>query len=98
VAESNRWGSFLIGLISGAVIGSVVTFWLVDRTRWSGRRRGAEPGGRAGEIASIVMERGSEFLERVKEVIREAIEEGREAARQTRSELEERFGGESEEQ
>lgn len=62
-----------------------------------GRRRGTELGSRAGDIASVVMERGSEFLERMREIIREAIEEGRETARETRSELEERFRVEREE-
>jgi len=96
VAGNDRRRSFLIGLISGAVIGSVVTFWLAGRMRgWRGRR-GTERGGRAGEIASVVMERASEFLEKVREAINQAVEEGRETARKTRSELEERFRGEGE--
>jgi hypothetical protein len=64
------------------------------RMRQRGRRGG---GGRASEIASIVRERGSEFLERAREAISQAIEEGREAARKTRSDVEERFKEEGEE-
>jgi len=96
VGGSDRRRSFLIGLISGAVVGSAATAWFVGRMRWWGRRH-PEVGGRAGEIASIFMERAGEFLERVKEAITEAIEEGRETARKTRSELEERLGAEREE-
>jgi len=97
VAGKNRRRSFLTGLIVGGVVGSAVTVWLVGKMRWWGRRRGAELGGRAGEIASIVTERGSEFLARAKEAISQAIEEGKETARKTRTDLEERFKGESEE-
>ena len=97
MAENGRRRSFLIGLVSGAVVGSVVTAWLVGRMGWGGRRRGPELGGKAGEIVSVVMERGSEFLEKVREAISQAIEEGRETARKTRSELDERFRVDSEE-
>lgn len=91
MAENGRRRSFLIGLVSGAVVGSVVTAWLIGRIGWWGRRRGAERGGKAGEIVSVIMERGSEFLEKVREAVGQAIEGGRETARKTRSELDERF-------
>ena len=94
--ENNRGRSFLAGLILGGVAGSAATVWLVGRMRWWGRRRGAELGGRAGEITSIITERGSEFLARAKEAISQAVEEGRETARKTRSDLEDKFKGESE--
>lgn len=97
MAGNGRRRGFLIGLITGAVVGSAVTFWLVGRMRWLGRRRGPELGSRAGEIASIVMERGSEFLAKVRDAIGQAVDEGRDTARKTRSELEERFKEEGEE-
>jgi len=96
VAGNSRRRGFLAGLILGGVVGSAATVWLIGRMRWWGRRRGVELGGRAGDIASIITERGSEFLSRAKEAISQAVEEGRETARKTRSDLEDRFKGESE--
>lgn len=94
MAGKNR--SFLIGLILGGVIGSVPAIWIAGRMRQRFRGRGTGPGGRASEFATVARERGGEFLARVREHIRQAVEEGRESARKTRSEFEERFKDESE--
>lgn len=87
--------SFLTGLVLGGVVGSAITIWLVMRMQRG--RRGAQLGGRVGEIASIVRERGGEFLGKVREIVSEAVEEGRGSARKTRSDVEERFKEEREE-
>lgn len=96
MASERRRPGFLIGLIMGAVIGSVLAVWITQRVRKQWRERGIDLG-RAGELAALARERGGEFLARARQIIRQAIEEGREAATKTRSELEERFKKESEE-
>jgi gas vesicle protein len=93
VAEGNKGRGFLTGLILGGVIGSALTVLIVVRMRQRGRR-GAGVGSRAGELASFVKD---EVLGGVREVIRRAVDEGREAARKTRSDVEERFKEEGKE-
>lgn len=93
MAEENRGHGFLTGFIIGGVLGAALTIWLVERMRPRGRR-GVGVGSRAGELASFIKD---EVLGGAREVIRRAIEEGREAARGTRTDLEERLREESEE-
>ncbi len=92
MAEENRGHGFLTGLIIGGVLGAALTIWLVARIR-PGGRGGAGVGSRAGELASFIKD---EVLGGAREVIRRAIEEGREAARSTRADIEERLTKESE--
>lgn len=93
MAEENRGHGFLTGLIIGGVIGTALTFWLVERMGQPGRR-GVGVGSRASELASYIKD---EVFGRAKELIRRTIEEGSETARKTRSDLEERLKKESEE-
>ena len=93
MAEDNKGRGFLIGLILGGVIGSVLSAWIVLRMRQRGRRV-TGLGSRVGELASFVKD---EVLGGAREVIGRAIEEGREAARKTRADLDERLKKESEE-
>jgi len=97
VSEGNRSQTFLVGLLVGGVIGSVLTVWLTGRARRGLRERGIDIGGRLGELGSLAREKGEEFLGRAKEVIEHAIEEGKEASHKARSELEERLKKEGEE-
>jgi hypothetical protein len=90
VANENRGRNFLIGFILGAVIGSVVTGWLAGRVQRQLRRRGIDLG-TASELASSARERGSNWLARVREIVRQAMEEGRQAADRTRSDIEEKY-------
>ena len=92
MAGGNKGRGFLTGLILGGVIGSVLTAWIVARMRQRGRRV-AVVGSRVGEIAGVVKD---ELIGGVREVLRRAVEEGRETARKSRSDLEERFKKESE--
>ena len=93
MAEDNKGRGFLTGFILGGVIGSALTVWIVTRMRQRGRRV-AGVGSRAGEVVGFVKD---EVLGGVKEILRRAVEEGREAARKTRSDLEERLKEEGKE-
>lgn len=92
MAGENSGRSFLTGLILGAVVGAAATVWLGRRIRQRSVGRGV--GGKASEFAAFVKD---ELLGRAKEAIRRAVEEGREAARKSRSDLEERSKEDSEE-
>jgi len=93
VTEENRGHGFLTGLIVGGVIGTALTFWLIERTSQRGRR-GIGGGSRAGDLATSIKD---EVSTRVKDFLKHTLEEGSNAARKTRSDLEERLKRESEE-
>lgn len=94
MTEGNRFRVFLIGLLVGGIIGSVLAIFVAQRVRKQLKERGIDLG-RAGELAALAKERGDQFLARVREIMRQAIEEGRKAAGKARSELGERFEKES---
>ncbi|MFQ5925302.1 MAG: hypothetical protein ACE5IE_04840 [Dehalococcoidia bacterium] len=94
MTEENRFQVFLIGLLAGGIIGSVLTIFVAQRLRKQLKERGIDLD-RAGELATLAKERGDQFLVRAREIIRQAIEEGRKAASKARSELGERFEKES---
>ncbi len=93
MAEENKGHGFLTGLIIGGVIGTALTFWLIERTGQRGRR-GIGGGSRAGDLATSIKD---EVSTRVKDFLKHTLEEGSDAARKTRSNLEERLKRESEE-
>lgn len=92
MAEENKGRDFVTGLIVGAVVGSVLTFWLAGRMRRQLRERGIDLGGSLGELGALVREKGDEFLARAREIFKQAVEEGKEASAKARSELESKFG------
>lgn len=92
--EGNRFRVFLIGLLVGGIVGSVLAIFVAQRVRKQLKERGIDLG-RAGELAGLAKERGDQFLARAREIMRQAIEEGRKAASKARSELEERSEKES---
>jgi gas vesicle protein len=93
VTEENKGHGFLTGLIIGGVIGTALTFWLIERTGRRGRR-GIGSGSRAGDLATSIKD---EVSTRVKDFLKHTLEEGSDTARKTRSNLEGRLKRESEE-
>ena len=93
MTEENKGHGFLTGLIIGGVIGTALTFWLVERTSQRGRR-GIGGSSRAGDLATSIKD---EISTRVKDFLKHTIEEGSNTARRTRSDLEEKLKRDSEE-
>lgn len=93
MAEENKGHGFLTGLIIGGVIGTALTFWLME---WAGQReRGGIGGGsRAGDLATSIKD---DVYPKVKDFLKRTLEEGSDTARKTRSNLEERWKRDSEE-
>ena len=93
--ERNNRGGFLVGLLVGGVIGSVLTIWFAPKVRRRLRERGIDVGGSLAELGALIKEKADEFLARAREAVKQAVEEGKEASSEARSELEERFKKES---
>jgi len=93
VTEENNGHGFLTGLIIGGVIGTALTFWLIERTGQRGRR-GIGGGSRAGDLATSIKD---EVSTRVRDFFKHTLEEGSNVTRKTRSDREERLKRESEE-
>ena len=87
MTEENKGHGFLTGLIVGGVIGTALTFWLIERTGQRGRR-GIGGGSRAGDLATSIKD---EVSTRVKDFLKHSLEEGSNATRKTRSDLEGRL-------
>lgn len=93
MTEENKGHGFLTGLIVGGVIGTAITFWLIERTGQRGRR-GIGGGSRASDLASSIKD---EVSIRVKDFLKHTLEDGSNTTRKTRSNLEGKLKREGEE-
>lgn len=93
MTEENKGHGFLTGLIVGGVIGTAITFWLIERTGQRGRR-GIGGGSRASDLASSIKD---EVSIRVKDFLKHTLEDGGNTTRKTRSNLEGKLKREGEE-
>ena len=96
--EGPSTGTVLLGFLSGAALGGVMTILLTPRSGQESREilrgyaRRAEDGlrdlvGEAGQKFEGVVEEGRGFIESKKTVLREAFDAGREAMRREREQF-----------